>query len=307
MSKFNKPYFENMESLKSFASTVQEMQRIVAPYDAAFKSIRDYQDRITAPLTNTIEIALKNSFKIDSLIYEQLQLNSSILKTADLVASCSIKSLLPSFKIPSEIYSIPASLLLSPEWQLHTELIEEEEQAFHESKETDEIIISKILGSDLNETTEPTNPETAIITAIPVTSEFIDYFISNPSELYQLTPREFEVFMADIYTRLGYHAQCTQSTRDGGKDIILTQDTPVGNFVYYVECKKYSPKNHVGVGIIRELNGVIGAERVNGGFVATTSFFSKPARDYIRDSKLDFMLRLHDFDFISNTLKTIGK
>ena len=78
--------------------------------------------------------------------------------------------------------------------------------------------------------------------------------------------------MAEIYNKLGYKVECTQSTRDGGKDIIIRKPEILGDFIYYVECKKYAAKRHIGVGIIRNLIGTVDTDRVNGGILATTSF-----------------------------------
>lgn len=171
------------------------------------------------------------------------------------------------------------------------------------SKKTDEIIISKIISPDIELNPKLVTDNTAIITATPVISEVIDYIAQNPNIMYQLTPREFEMFIAEFYTKLGYKAECTKETRDGGKDIILSQKNHAGNFVYYVECKKYSPKNHIGVGVIRNFQSVMANDHVNGGFVATTSFFTKDSRKYIQDNNLQYMFHLHDFNYISSTLE----
>ncbi|MCI9127680.1 MAG: restriction endonuclease [Eubacterium sp.] len=80
---------------------------------------------------------------------------------------------------------------------------------------------------------------------------------------------------------MGYKVERTQSTRDGGKDIIIRKPEILGDFIYYVECKKYAAKNHIGVGIIRNLIGTINTDRVNGGVLATTSYFSRDSKKFI--------------------------
>lgn len=69
----------------------------------------------------------------------------------------------------------------------------------------------------------------------------------NPRALYQLKSRKFEEVMVEIYNRLGYKVELTKVTRDDGKDIILRKSDILGDFIYYVECKKYSGNKPVSV------------------------------------------------------------
>lgn len=41
-----------------------------------------------------------------------------------------------------------------------------------------------------------------------------------------MSPTEFEDFVADLFGRMGFLVKVTPRTRDGGKDIILTQSSP---------------------------------------------------------------------------------
>lgn len=84
---------------------------------------------------------------------------------------------------------------------------------------------------------------------------------NNPKLLYSLTPRKFEEVVAELFYRMGYDVTITQMTRDGGKDIYVAKKNELGSFLYIVECKKYSPDRTIGVGFIRELYGVVQAER----------------------------------------------
>lgn len=125
----------------------------------------------------------------------------------------------------------------------------------------------------------------------------------NPEALYQLTGRKFEEVMAEIYCKLGYNVELTKTSRDGGKDIIIRKPEVLGDFIYYVECKKYSPDKPVGVGIVRELSGVIEMDRVNGGIIATTSYFARDVRELILNNNLNYRIKLHGFHEIKNMLK----
>lgn len=151
-----------------------------------------------------------------------------------------------------------------------------------------------------NDTKDISKKETAIITLSPINDEVLKYLSENPEALYQLGSGDFEAIMAEIYKKVGYKVELTKATRDGGKDIILRKPDILGDFIYYVECKKYTVSNPVGVGIIRELNGAINMDKVNGGIIATTSYFTEDAKKLILDNRLDLQIKLHDFLMIKN-------
>lgn len=176
-----------------------------------------------------------------------------------------------------------------------------------EEKSENKKIDSKVI-TGIFEPTEETNKtrdkkEPAIITLSPVNEKVLKYLAENPEALYQLTGRKFEEVMAEIYCKLGYNVELTKTSRDGGKDIIIRKPEVLGDFIYYVECKKYSPDKPVGVGIVRELSGVIEMDRVNGGIIATTSYFARDVRELILNNNLNYRIKLHGFHEIKNMLK----
>jgi len=147
----------------------------------------------------------------------------------------------------------------------------------------------------------------SIIVLSPINDRILEYLIKNPQELYNLTSENFEIVMAEVYTKLGYHVERTQATHDGGKDIIIKKSELLGNFIYYVECKKYSRQNHIGVGLVKEFLGTINTDRINGGIIATTSFFSLDSKKFIFDNKYNCIIKMHDYDKIRELLKISGE
>ena len=113
-----------------------------------------------------------------------------------------------------------------------------------------------------------------------VSDEFLKKLCDKPDLLYELSPRGFEEVVAEILHKLGYDITLTPASKDGGKDIYAARKSSLGSFLYIVECKRYAPDNTVGVGLIRQLNGVVEAERATAGILATTSFFSKDAKEF---------------------------
>lgn len=102
----------------------------------------------------------------------------------------------------------------------------------------------------------------------------------NPRLLYDLDHRKFEELVADLLKREGLATQLTPPKKDGGRDILAFADTLAGRHLYLVECKKYAEDNPVGVSLVRELYGVVMAERATAGLLVTTSRFTKGAIDF---------------------------
>ena len=103
-------------------------------------------------------------------------------------------------------------------------------------------------------------------------------------ELLQMTPYQFESFMADYFRNEGFAVQQTKRTNDGGKDLILHKNGQL----YYVEVKRYSRKNGIQRPLIQKLVGACYPVRAKGIFV-TTSYFSKGAIMEARRSNVELI------------------
>lgn len=92
--------------------------------------------------------------------------------------------------------------------------------------------------------------------------------------MYRLDPSAFEEYVAyRIFARQGYQVLNTSDTKDGGIDILITDD--YGRQAV-VQCKRY--KGTVGSATVRELYGTMihtGAERA---YLVTTAEISNDAR-----------------------------
>ena len=103
-------------------------------------------------------------------------------------------------------------------------------------------------------------------------------------ELIQMTPYEFETFMARYFKGEGFVVQQTSRTNDGGKDLILHKNGQL----YYVEVKRYSRSNGIQRPLIQKLVGACYPVKAKGIFV-TTSYFSKGAIDEARRSNVQLI------------------
>lgn len=117
---------------------------------------------------------------------------------------------------------------------------------------------------------------------IPVGANFtrlLEEAFKDGKALLQLSPRDFEEIVAEIFARLGYEVELTAQTRDHGRDIIAVRQSEV-KLRFLIECKRYDPDHKVGVNIVRSLYGVTTHERATKGILATTSSFTKPAKAF---------------------------
>ncbi len=113
-----------------------------------------------------------------------------------------------------------------------------------------------------------------------ITHSLLELVASNPKILYEITPRQFEELVCELFERKGYNVQLTKQTRDGGKDLIVLNNSVLGEMVIYAECKRYSKELPVNVGLVRQLYGTVEADRATAGIMVTTSYFSKDARRF---------------------------
>jgi hypothetical protein len=102
----------------------------------------------------------------------------------------------------------------------------------------------------------------------------------RPEIIYGVTPRKFEELVARIYEDLGYEVSLTPPSKDGGRDLHVAKDGPHGSFLFFVECKRYSPDRPVGVGLVRQLYGVVSSSNATAGVLVTSSSFTSGAKTY---------------------------
>jgi len=108
----------------------------------------------------------------------------------------------------------------------------------------------------------------------------------KPSDaLAGLTWREFETLVGEYFRGQGYDVVVTGGGGpDGGVDVLLRQ----GADSYLVQCKHWRA-SRVGVKPVRELYGVMAAERAAGGFVVTSGGFTEEARKFAKGRELQLI------------------
>lgn len=147
-------------------------------------------------------------------------------------------------------------------------------------------------------------PSKEIKTSIAVVNDtLLEKARQNPKIMYTFTPREFEMMVCELLDKQGYNVKLTKQTRDGGKDIIVIQNSLLGEFCIFVECKKYDAQNPISVGMVRSFYGTVMAEAVTAGVIMTTSYFTRDAQEFSR--KIKHRMALMDYDNLVQTLNNI--
>lgn len=108
--------------------------------------------------------------------------------------------------------------------------------------------------------------------------------VTNPRILFDVPPRTFEQFIAELMSRLGVQdVILTPERADGGRDVIGTVKVADIPLILAFECKRYTEDNPVSVETARALLGTIthGDYRADRGILVTTSRFTEPAQRFI--------------------------
>lgn len=132
----------------------------------------------------------------------------------------------------------------------------------------------------------------------------LERLAADPRLMYQLTPHKFEEIVGELLARQGFDVTATKASRDGGRDLIVRCHSSIASGLYFVECKRWAPDNHVGVGVLRTLYGVVESEGVTGGMIATTSTFTRDAQAY--QQSIAYRLSLRDFSDLASWLKRLA-
>lgn len=118
--------------------------------------------------------------------------------------------------------------------------------------------------------------------------------LSEPSKLEwtqellsELEWKRFEDVVAAYFRELGYEAKTTRIGADGGVDVQLFKDGQP-HPVMIIQCKAWDAYK-VGVKAVRELFGVMAADKVTNGAFFTTGEFTLEAVEWAREKTLDLV------------------
>jgi len=103
--------------------------------------------------------------------------------------------------------------------------------------------------------------------------------------LRRMKPSEFEDYIADLFSRLGYKTRAVGQSHDGGIDVIAEKD----GITNYIQCKKFIT-SQVPVGAVRDFYGALADHLANGqGYFVTTNKFTLEARKFTEDKPIELV------------------
>ena len=153
----------------------------------------------------------------------------------------------------------------------------------------------------------PTYPSVIISfekTAGLLSASLVDYFARHPQRLRELPPRKFEELVADLLARDGYDVHITPESKDGGRDILASRHDGLVPQLLLVECKRYAPKNPVGIQLVRALYGVVQSERATAGLLVSTSRFTRGAVAF--QKTVPYQVSLRDYESMVTWLHRVS-
>ncbi len=127
-----------------------------------------------------------------------------------------------------------------------------------------------------------------ILVVTKLKAKKFNQFSSNKdllAQLKQMSPTQFEVYIADLYNKLGYETKQIGGSYDGGIDVIATKK----GVTNYIQFKKFITRQ-VGVGDIRDFYGAMADKLTNAkGIFITTNVFTTEAEHFASDKPLELI------------------
>jgi len=111
--------------------------------------------------------------------------------------------------------------------------------------------------------------------------------MSSQGDLNDLGGHEFEDLIERLLIKMGFATEGRKEAADGGIDIIAVSIQPLVSGRYIIQCKRYS--NSVSSPIVRDLYGVVMAERANKGILITTSAFTSDAIEFAQGKPIELV------------------
>lgn len=105
--------------------------------------------------------------------------------------------------------------------------------------------------------------------------------------LMELSPKEFENLITNLFTKMGLETRQTQASRDGGVDCVAFDNRPIFGGKVVIQAKRY--KNTVGVSAVRDLFGTVQNEGASKGILVTTSGYGGASFDFASGKPLELL------------------
>ncbi|HEY2326661.1 MAG TPA: restriction endonuclease [Gaiellaceae bacterium] len=109
--------------------------------------------------------------------------------------------------------------------------------------------------------------------------------------LMELSPRDFESLITNLFEKMGLETRQTQASRDGGVDCVAYDPRPIFGGKVVIQAKRY--KHTVGVSAVRDLFGTMQNEGASKGILVTTSGYGKSSFEFAEGKPLELLSGTH--------------
>jgi hypothetical protein len=134
----------------------------------------------------------------------------------------------------------------------------------------------------------------------------LDYLVKDPAAMYSLTPRQFELFIAELLETLGYFdVRVGSGSKDGGVDVTAMIRHEFGIERMIVQCKHYRRTLKVGETTVKQLMTDVELHQAARGLIVTTSTLTRPARLLVESYR--YLLSSFDGGELETLLTKFGR
>lgn len=109
--------------------------------------------------------------------------------------------------------------------------------------------------------------------------------------LMELSPKDFESLITNLFGKMGLDTRQTQPSRDGGVDCVAYDPRPIFGGKVIIQAKRY--KHTVGVSAVRDLFGTMQNEGASKGVLVTTSGYGKASFEFADGKPLELLSGTH--------------
>lgn len=168
------------------------------------------------------------------------------------------------------------------------------------SERFDELNLSRIdtraclrnLGAQVSPRPEEQQPVKPIVEFNMVDKRFIEGSdviseLDARPNLMDLTPFEFENLVCNLFSKMGLETRRTQSSRDGGVDVVAFDTRPILGGKVVIQAKRY--RHTVWVSAVRNLYGTMMNEGANKGILVSTSGYGSDAFNFVKDKPIELI------------------
>lgn len=287
------PQLESLVAeLSSQYKYIEEIKRNFKPQADLLLSIRDQKNMISKyviEVKQAQQLIDRPAVEAFRKHIEELQIDKGFLVTSSVVSE-SARKFAENYKNSIELVDHEALL----NWTNHYQAIQEQFASSLFSSISrlplqdflvvkGEELIKEKVAKPSNLILPPKHQE-KIIRVENIPFRLIHAILSDPRHMHNLTPRQFEEFIADVVGHLGFsNIILTPISGDGGRDVIASNEINGIPITFFFECKKYAEGNKIQLDTLRSLLGTVAhhATEANMGVLVTTSTFTKGCKNLI--------------------------